>query len=146
MLYLLGIASGILLTLMIKVNAVLAGETSPFMASLLAHLVGTVSSFFTFLFIPKNKESVKRMATAPRAPSWSYLGGILGAGTVILASYSANTWIGISGTIALSLSANLFFSLCLDKIRFGISFSKRSSLGILCIFIGALMMILGKGQ
>lgn len=102
-------ATGGLLTLMVWFNGTLAAHGSLLFASWVPHLTGSVVAIAVLLILRP------RPASPVRAPWWAYLGGISGAFTVMLTSFTMNTPLAISGTIALGLAGQMIFSLIADK-------------------------------
>ena len=102
-------ATGGLLTLMVWFNGTLAAYGSLLFASWVPHLTGSAVAIVVLLILRPRKSS------PVRAPWWAYLGGISGAFTVMLTSFTMNTPLAISGTIALGLAGQMIFSLIADK-------------------------------
>jgi len=87
-----------------------------------------------------------KRASTTRPPLWAYLGGISGALTVVATSYTMNTALALSGTIAIGLAGQLAFSLIADA-RGMFGFAKRMPtsrdlIAISLITAGALVLIL----
>lgn len=112
--YPLAFASGGLLTLMILFNGQWAREGTPLFASWMAHGTGTVAALIFLLLLRAPRKPAGQGA---KAPLWAYLGGLSGAVTVMLTSATVNSFLALSGTLALGLAGQAGFSLLSD--RFG---------------------------
>ncbi|MCC3768665.1 DMT family transporter [Streptomyces sp. UNOC14_S4] len=75
------------------------------------------------------------------APLWSYLGGIPGAFTVMLASIAVNSDLELSGTIALMLVGQVLFGIVSDS--FGLFGTPRRRL-VLADFLVVLSVLAGS--
>ncbi|RLU80678.1 hypothetical protein CTZ27_34645 [Streptomyces griseocarneus] len=75
------------------------------------------------------------------APLWSYLGGIPGAFTVMLASIAVNSDLELSGTIALMLVGQVLFGIVSDS--FGLFGTPRRRL-VLADFLVVLSVLVGS--
>jgi transporter family-2 protein len=106
----IALGSGAMLTLMILLNGTLAAHGTLLFASWVPHATGTVMAA-ALLAVMRTHRIIA--APAP-APAWAYLGGVSGAITVVLTSYSVNTALALSGTIALGLAGQMIFSLIAD--------------------------------
>lgn len=144
---LLAIMSGVLLTLMIMSNSYLSQFTSPLKASWLTHGVGAVFSFAVFmLFRLRNKHVVLKGKTS----IISYLAGIPGAFTVLLAAITVNSPLSLSGSIVLMLVGQVVFGLVIDYFGFfGLRVKGKridtSDLIVSALFIlGSTLIVLGK--
>ncbi|WP_394841188.1 DMT family transporter [Pendulispora brunnea] len=116
--WILAVAGGALLAVMIHYNSVLAKHSSPVMASWMAHGIGTLGALVLVvagarIFRPKGPNPMPA-----KAPGWAYLGGIPGAFTVWLAAVTVNSKLGLSGTLALMLVGQVIFGILSD--RFGL--------------------------
>lgn len=100
--------AGALLSLMVLFNGTLAAYGSLFFASWVPHLTGTLAALVLLAVLRP------RRASAARLPLWAYLGGISGGVTVMLTSFTVNTALALSGTIALGLAGQMIFSLVAD--------------------------------
>lgn len=144
---LLATMSGVLLTLMIMSNSYLSQFTSPLKASWLTHGVGAVFSFAVFmLFRLRNKHVVLKGKTN----IISYLAGIPGAFTVLLAAITVNSPLSLSGSIVLMLVGQVVFGLVIDYFGFfGLRVKGKridtSDLIVSALFIlGSTLIVLGK--
>ncbi|WP_284165527.1 DMT family transporter [Frigidibacter sp. SD6-1] len=112
--YPLAFASGGLLTLMVLFNGQWAREGTPLFASWMAHGTGTAAALVFLLLLRLGRRPSE---TRRPAPLWAYLGGLSGAVTVMLTSTTVNSFLALSGTLALGLAGQAGFSLLSD--RFG---------------------------
>ncbi|RLV59835.1 DMT family transporter [Parashewanella curva] len=143
----LTLGAGGLLALMIFFNSQLAFTYSPIEASWFAHGVGGFTALILMLFIQRKSNSATSME---KAPFIAYLGGIPGAFTVLLAGYTVNSYLGLSGTLALAIIGQIIFSLVSDGFGlFGLSKKKiglRDFASLLLITGGSLLIILASGD
>ncbi|WP_127957043.1 DMT family transporter [Serratia microhaemolytica] len=138
------ILSGFFLTLMFQSNSNLSGQTSPVIASWLAHGTGMLCSFILVILLIKKAPSKSNTQVSKRH-KWLYLGGIPGSFTVILATMAINGGIPLSSTIALSLVGQLLFGFISDHFGlFGSTKRKlsRSSLYIFPLIISGCFLII----
>ena len=139
----LALAAGLLLSLMIHCNSQLARQTSPLMASWIAHAIGTVASLLLFIAFSKTGKSGTPQSV--KTPFWAYLGGIAGAITVVLAAITVNSSLGLSSSLALMLVGQILFGLASDAFGW-LGVEKRalqlSDLWVvLAVFAGSVMII-----
>ncbi|MFI9307417.1 DMT family transporter [Streptomyces triculaminicus] len=150
--WVLGIAAGALLALMIHYNSLLAEHTTPTFASWTAHGLGAVVALLLVLLtgarLSRRRRADGEEKSAPvRVPRWVYLGGIPGACTVILAAVTVNGSLSLSGTIAMMLVGQIVFGLVSD--RFGLFNSPKrrivpmDGLVALCVLAGSALIIFG---
>ncbi|MDX8353817.1 DMT family transporter [Cognatiyoonia sp. IB215182] len=136
--------AGGLLTLMILFNGTLAVHGSLFFASWVPHLTGTFAALLLLLILRPKRVS------ATRPPLWAYLGGVSGGVTVMLTSATMNTALALSGTIALGLAGQVFFSLFADmRGLFGLPKrlpSARDYAALSLILTGSLILIFFGGS
>ena len=123
--WLLAFCGGAILALMIRCNSMLAKYSTPFVSSWVAHGVGSVASLFLvtacFSVFKKANHQSLAFANQSRPSLLAYLGGIPGAFTVVLASFTVNTALGLSGTIVFMLFGQVVFGLLVDTFGlFGI--------------------------
>ena len=138
--FLIAFAAGCLLTFMLLSNGTLAIYGTLLLSSWMPHATGTVAALIILLVLRPKR------AQATRPPLWAYLGGISGALTVVATSYTMNTALAISGTIAIGLAGQLIFSLIADA-RGMFGFTKRiptsrDLIAASLITAGALVLIL----
>ena len=140
----IAIFSGVLLALMISVNAELAASSSPVQASWLAHGIGSVVAFVLFIIFKDSGKTVLNSHLKKRY----WFGGIPGAFTVILASITVQSEIGLTGTLALALFGQFFSSLLIE--HFGllnqprIQLSLKGLLPTVLVATGAMLIIFAR--
>lgn len=146
------LATGGLLTFMLLCNGAMAAHTTPLFASFTAHGVGTVIAGLAVAIVWRRRASRNpRSAFSDRrgAPLWAYLGGIFGALLVMLTSWSVNSPLALTGTLALGLAGQVMLALVFDCVgALGIKrrVPKRNDLiGLAAIIAGEVLIILGRG-
>ena len=132
--WLLAIVGGVLLSLMIEFNSLLAKFTSPVYASWVAHGLGAIAA--VVLVLVYSRALTKRRGSRP--PLWFYLGGIPGAFTVILAAIAVNSSLALSGTIALMLVGQVVFGMVSD--HFGLFRTPRRRLVLTDLVVAAAVL------
>ncbi|HWK64575.1 MAG TPA: DMT family transporter [Rhizobiaceae bacterium] len=141
--WLIALAAGAVLAAMIQVNSVLAAHSTAFFASWIAHGVGALAAL-AFMATISWKVDAGRMR---KPPLWSYLGGIPGAFTVVLASVTINGGLSLSVTIALMLAGQVAFGMAADQFGlFGVMRRKlggRDLLVVLAVLAGSLLLLFG---
>ncbi|MEF1226675.1 DMT family transporter [Vibrio fortis] len=141
---LLAVFSGVLLALMINVNSELAVATSAFQASWIAHGVGGIVALFLYWIFKSRGKSQQKVEVKNRY----WFGGIPGAFTVVLASITVQSEIGLTGTLALALIGQFALSLLIE--HFGLFNQPRVRLSLanlvptLFVTAGALLIIYAK--
>lgn len=149
--WVIAVAAGAILAVMIHVNSMLAAHSSALFASWLAHGVGAaVALLFVGVSWLRRKSVSSHAATdaaRTRAPFWAYLGGIPGAFTVVLATITINGGLALSGTLALMLVGQVAFGMVCDGLGlFGVARRRLGSadlLGVLAILSGSTLLLLG---
>ena len=144
---LLALVAGVVLAIMTDWNSQLARHSSPLFASWTAHGVGAVASLTLVALF-----STGRSATVPDAPQrwplWSYLGGIPGAFTVLLAAITVNGALGLAGTLALSLVGQMAFGVLADHFGWFRLQRRRPQLreasGFLLVLAGSMAIIIAR--
>ncbi|EDM65223.1 MAG: hypothetical protein COA76_00065 [Moritella sp.] len=140
----LAIVGGGLLALMININSQLALETSAINASWIAHSLGSLLAFVLYHVVKKAVGS-PLSAMKGNIPKLYYLGGVPGAFTVILASVTVNSVIGLSGTLALGLIGQLVCSIFCETLGiFGLekrTFTLIELLPISLVVFGSILII-----
>lgn len=106
---LLTLIAGFLLAVMMYLNGTLSFYTDPVWSSWITHITGTIAAFFIVTAFGK-----ERTKAPSKAPLWSYMGGILGALTVIIANITFNSRLGISGSFVLILVGQIILSFMVD--------------------------------
>jgi transporter family-2 protein len=109
----LSLMAGVILATMIFLNGILAKYSNPLWASLIAHAIGSIAALIAF-FIFEFKSIRKSHKTTTRLPFWIYLSGIPGALNVVIAGYTVNSALALSGSLALMLLGQVAFSLLID--------------------------------
>lgn len=143
-LVLLAITSGVLLALMISLNAELALTTSAFQASLIAHGIGGIAALFLFCLFKRNGTHSVR----PDIDKKYWFGGVPGSLTVIFTSMTVQSHIGLTGTLALALIGQFLLSLIIE--HFGwlnqskVKITSANLLPVVLVAIGSMFIIYGK--
>lgn len=141
--WLIALAAGAVLAVMIQVNSVLAAHSTAFFASWVAHGVGALAAL-AFLAAMSGRIDAAR---SEKPPLWSYLGGVPGAFTVVLASITINGGLALSVTIALMLAGQVAFGMTADQFGlFGVMRRKlggRDLLVIFAVLAGSLLLLFG---
>jgi transporter family-2 protein len=108
--------SGGLLTLAVFINGEAARYGGALFSSWLAHGVGTVVALIVLAILWRRQriEAAAARAKVGKAPLWAYLGGIVGAATVMLTSTTVNSPLALAGTLALGLAGQVVLSLAAD--------------------------------
>lgn len=149
--WIVAIAAGVLLALMIKYNSALADGTTPVFASWVAHGLGAAAALVLVLMHASllRRRRGHDQPQAAKAPMWFYLGGIPGALTVIFAAITVNSSLALSGTIALMLVGQVFFGMICDQLGLFRSARRRFAatdfLVALSILTGSALIIFGGG-
>jgi transporter family-2 protein len=144
---LLALAAGVVLAVMTDWNSQLARHSSPLFASWTAHGVGTaISVFLVLLLPPRDKEQAD--ISRDGWPLWSYLGGIPGAFTVLLAAITVNSVLGLAGTLALLLVGQMTFGALTDCFGFFRLQRRRpqvhEAVGYSFVLIGSVVIIMAR--
>lgn len=143
--WVLALIGGLLLALMINYNSVIAKHSTPLFASWITHGIGSISALFLIVAF---KQIRKPASFSVKGPRWAYLGGIPGAITVVLASITVNSYLGLSGTLVLMLVGQIIFSIISDI--FGLFGTLKRNLTwtdffvVLSIFGGSGLIIFSK--
>lgn len=138
--------AGVVLAFMIEWNSQLAQHSSPLFASWTAHGVGSIASLMLVKLVSGAGAKEGGNTGGTRWPLWSYLGGIPGAFTVLLAAISVNSDLGLSGTLALMLLGQMAFGLVADRFAlFRLERRQphlREAFGIALVLAGSIVVIL----
>ena len=141
---LMAVFSGVLLALMINVNSELAVATSASQASWIAHGVGGIVALLLYLIFKSRGSSQEKIEVKNRY----WFGGIPGAFTVVLASITVQSEIGLTGTLALALIGQFALSLLIEQFGLFNQPTVRLSLAnlvpTLFVTAGALLIIYAK--
>ena len=144
---LLALIAGALLALMIHLNSQLAHVTSALSASWIAHGIGAIFAWGLFSLFKSNQDSTEPEQS--KLPKFYWLGGIPGAFTVILASITVNSTIGLSGTLALGLVGQFGFSMVSEHFGFfrlqKRAFSLIDITPIVLVIAGSFVLIFNRG-
>ena len=145
----MALVAGIVLAVMIDWNSQLARHSSPFFASWIAHGVGAVASLaLVALLSSRTKAGTATVTPEGRWPLWSYLGGIPGAFTVLLAAVTVNSALGLTGTLALMLIGQMVFGIVADAFGyFGLRRvlpNRREMCAIGLVLCGSIVIILAR--
>lgn len=137
------VLGGLCLTLMLFLNGTLAQYTSSSMSSLIVHAVGTLAALvFLWIFRPA------KPTTEKKAPLWSYAGGVLGAIMVVVANYTFNSRLGVTGTFVLMLAGQVVVSVWIDQYGlFGMrprKVDRIDGLQIFLVMVGCSLVIYAK--
>ncbi|WP_375753571.1 DMT family transporter [Vibrio sp. HN007] len=142
----LALVGGGLLSLMIYLNSQLASHTSALNSSWIAHGVGAVTAWCLLSVIGRtNKQAEDK---TEKVPKLFYLGGLPGAFTVILASTTVNSSIGLSGTLALAIVGQIMCSMLCEY--FGLfrlkqrAFSLSDFMPVVLVAAGATLIIFSR--
>jgi transporter family-2 protein len=149
--YLLGLAGGLFIALMLHSNGLVARHTTPTVASWVAHGVGAAVALLLVALAAaaSGRAGEPRLAQGPR-PAWVYLGGVPGALTVVLAAITVNGALALSGTVALMLLGQALFGLLCDS--FGLFGAPTRRVGradllvALCILTGSALILFGRPE
>ena len=141
--WLIALAAGAVLAVMIQVNSVLAAHSTAFFASWVAHGVGALAALALIAVTSRPTGA----ARPEKPPLWSYLGGVPGAFTVVLASVTINGSLALSVTIALMLAGQVAFGMAADQFGlFGMmrrKLGRRDLLVVLAVLAGSLLLLFG---
>lgn len=147
--WVLAIAGGLLLALMINYNSLLASRTTPVFASWVAHGLGAAGAAVLVMLYAGIRRPAEAAPRRARPALWLYAGGIPGAFTVILAAITVNSPLTLSGAIAFMLVGQVIFGIVSD--RFGLFRTPRRRivvtdiLGALAVLTGSALIIFGGG-
>lgn len=116
--WLLALAAGALLAVMIDLNSLLAAHSTPVFASWIAHGVGSIAALILIGLSSRFARGANDGSGLQRtpAPLWAYLGGVPGALTVVLAVITVNSSLALSGTLALMLVGQVAFGMISDRL------------------------------
>lgn len=142
------LVAGVVLAVMTDWNSQLARYSSPLFASWTAHGVGTVSSLLIVLLLSLWGKTQNTELVRERWPLWSYLGGIPGAFTVLLAAITVNSALGLAGTLALLLVGQMTFGVLADRFGFFRLQHRRPQIreliGFAFVLIGSVIIIMAR--
>lgn len=142
----LALLGGALLAIMVALNGQLYHYVTPIESSWIAHGTGAIAALLVLFF---NNYRGKSVAAAQKAPWWAYLGGLSGGLLVVIAVITVNSFLGVTGTLVLSILGQILFGMLSDQQGwFGLQahrISKQKLLSILPIAIGAFLIVYAKG-
>ncbi|MFZ4832241.1 DMT family transporter [Rouxiella sp. Mn2063] len=145
---LLAVGAGVLLTAMITTNSYLATWSSPLLASWFAHGSGALVAWVLLMLRFRTTRVFQAAPEASKPPKWSYLGGIPGAFTVLLAAIAVNSPLQLAGTLALMMTGQIIFGLLADlRGWFGVikcRFSALDLLSVALILCGSALLIIHR--
>jgi transporter family-2 protein len=140
---------GALLAMMIALNGQLMAYVSPLYASWIAHATGAVAALLIVQWL-RFKRTAEATAALSKAPAWSFLGGMPGAFVVVLAVITVNSPLGFTGTLVLSITGQILFSLLTDQWGwFGFAkrvLTVRRLVSSVLFFLGSMLIVLAKGE
>ena len=143
----LALFGGGVLVVMISMNSQLYLYVSPMTASWIAHGAGAIASLF--LLVALSRKRPVPLAGSPAVPWWAYLGGVSGALLVILAVITVNSYLGITGTLVLSIVGQVVFGLFSDHFSwFGLErhpVTLKRLLAVVPIVLGSVLIVFAKG-
>ncbi|KAB8029034.1 DMT family transporter [Fluviispira multicolorata] len=136
----LALFAGLLLTLMINYNSLLAKHSTPVIDSWIAHGIGTIAAFvFVICFSKLILKKVNHMKQDNlKTPLWAYLAGISGAFTVVLAAMTINSPLGLAASLALMLVGQVLYGIISDIFGLFGSSKKRFSITDFYVIISVL--------
>ena len=143
----MALLAGFLLTLMIDFNSLVAKQSSPLIASWIAHGIGSLTSLALVLLASKKFYRPLNLTSPEKQknPLWSYFGGLPGAFTVVLATIAVNSELGIASVIALMLVGQIAFGIISDLFGlFGLPKRRlviRDYLVMTCVLLGSGLII-----
>jgi transporter family-2 protein len=142
--WILALAGGLLLALMIDFNSLMAKHSTPVYASWVAHGIGTIASLIVIGLVAKlfKKNTSVTSNHSNNIPKWAYLGGIPGAFTVILAAVTVNSILGLAASLSLMLVGQVLFGIASDI--FGFFGHPKRDLMVSDLFV-ALSVLMGSG-
>jgi bacterial/archaeal transporter family-2 protein len=107
----IGLGAGVVLTLMLNSNTLLAAHTTAMFATWAAYGIGSLVSIV--LMVISRLGSRDLLPKSPKVSWWCHLGGIPGVLAVMLAVMAATT-LGLFVTIAFMLTGQILFGMAVD--------------------------------
>jgi transporter family-2 protein len=130
---------GILITIMVTFNGVLASSTGQYVSILIIHTVGLIA-LIIILILKKEKFKLQR-----NLPVYLFSGGLIGVFIVFLNNLCFNS-LGASLTLSLGIFGQLILACFIDHYGlFGLNiykFKKKKIIGFFIISLGLVTMIL----
>lgn len=143
----LALFGGGVLALMIGLNSQLYYYVSPLTASWIAHGTGAIAALIVMSLFHWRRKSAP--PTKQNLPAWAYLGGLSGAALVVLAVITVNSFLGITGTLVLSIVGQLVFGMVSDQFGwFGLErhpVTPDRIKAIAPILAGSILIVFAKG-
>lgn len=131
--------AGVFLAIMIAINGLLNKYLSVLEVSFIVHFIGMLLLILYIKFIKKEKINIMGI------PIPLYLAGVLGVSLVSLNSFGTNL-VGVTLTIALSLSAQIITSTVIDHFGFfgvkKVPFHLLRIPSFIIVFLGLFLIIL----
>ena len=131
--------AGVLLGLIVRINATLGVYVGVLEATFVIHLVGTLFA----LCLLATRINRAFLVQLNRGPRYQLLGGLLGVLMVLLANLTVPR-LGVALAVSLFIAADLFLSSMADHLGlFGLPrfrFSARRLLGLLLVMAGVLLL------
>lgn len=144
--FLMAIVGGSLLAVMIAINGEMKSFISPLEASWVVHGVGALVALLLLVLF---KAKPVNTANSVDLAWWNYLGGLSGSFVVVLAVITVNSFLGITGTLVLTVVGQVLFGLISDQFGwFGLErhpFSLKKLYSICFILAGAGLIVYAKG-
>lgn len=138
MYYLLSIAAGILISVMVMFNGQLSDHYGVYTATAIIHLIGLI---FTSILLVVKKEPVRRLH---KIPFYYFAGGLVGILTVLFNNLSFGK-ISVSAILAICLLGQSITSLVFDQFGFfnmpKSKFHKSKLIGISIVLLGIIVMV-----
>lgn len=132
-----GVLIGVIISVMLTINGVLANKIGNYSSIVIIHIVGIVG--ITIILLLKKQ----RLNFKNRPSLYLFSGGAIGVGLVALNNISINS-IGVSLTIAIGLLGQSFAATIVDNYGlFGMEVHKlkaKKLIGFLIILIGIVVM------
>ena len=136
--------TGCFASLLVFFNGELARHSNVLYSTWAAHAVGSVAAVAMLVLSIRSRKPNDSQGL--RAPIWAYSGGLFGAAIAMLTTFTVNSPLKLSGTLALVLAGQTVFSLAADRwglfglVRRSAQFREMAALGL--IAMGSLFVIL----
>ncbi|PVZ68301.1 DMT family transporter [Pelagibaculum spongiae] len=143
--WILALAAGGMLALLIDFNGEVAGYASPTISSWVAHGIGSIAALLLVIGAMFFSKAPSKTKTRGHIPWWAWLGGIPGGITVALAGVTVISEVGVSGTITLGLVGQVLFGMVCDHFGWlGVPkkpFKVRDIYVVLCVLAGTCLIV-----
>ena len=133
---LLAVVAGCFVGLQAPINARLGREVGSLQAATVSFLIGTL---VLVLVTSLSSRGLRPITSAPQAPWWALVGGILGAVYVTVALLTVRT-LGVSGLTAIVVSGQLAIAVVVD--RFGLLGITKQHIGASRV-VGLVFLMVG---